>query len=122
MRSRENSKLVYFRNLEHQNLFGSISSFSRGKDSRGTKGGHWTERSEGSGWSDSGTPDSLFFAKQKATLKIKKFKTRHLSYLSSRSFSIYSTTSKTRASQCVFFGFPVFAFSASKSLQSIKPL
>ena len=32
---------------------------------------HWTERSEGSGWSDSGTPDSLFFAKQKATRKIK---------------------------------------------------
>ena len=52
-------------------LVGSISSFSSGKDSRGTKGGHWTERSEGSGWSDSGTPDSLFFAKQKATLKIK---------------------------------------------------
>ena len=51
--------------------FGSISSFSRGKDSRGTKGGHWTERSEGSGWSDSGTPDSLFFAKQKATQRIK---------------------------------------------------
>ena len=52
-------------------LLGSISSFSRGKDSRGTKGGHWTERSEGSGWSDSGTPDSLFFAKQKATQRIK---------------------------------------------------
>ncbi|MDY5915932.1 MAG: hypothetical protein SPJ93_11650, partial [Treponema sp.] len=65
----------------------SISSFSRGKDSRGTKGGHWTERSEGSGWSDSGTPDSAslqcklgtrkcyaflaFFAKQKATQRIK---------------------------------------------------
>ena len=39
-------------------LMGSISSFSRGKDSGGTKGGHWTERSERSGWSDSGTPDS----------------------------------------------------------------
>ena len=37
----------------------------------GTKGGHWTERSEGSGWSDSGTPYSLFFAKQKATQRIK---------------------------------------------------
>ena len=52
-------------------VVGSISSFSRGKDSRGTKGGHWTERSEGSGWSDSETPNSLFFAKQKATRKIK---------------------------------------------------
>ena len=30
-----------------------------GKDSRGAEGGHWTERSEGSGWSSSGTPDSL---------------------------------------------------------------
>ena len=54
-----------------KDIIGSISSFSRGKDSRGTKGGHWTERSEGSGWSDSGTPDSLFFAKQKATQRIK---------------------------------------------------
>ena len=58
-----------FKNNTKIILNGSISSFSRGKDSRGTKGGHWTERSEGSGWSDSGTPDSLFFAKQKATLK-----------------------------------------------------
>ena len=33
---------------------------NRGKDSRGAEGGHWTERSEGSGWSDSGTPNSLF--------------------------------------------------------------
>ncbi|MDY5682658.1 MAG: hypothetical protein SPG48_03780, partial [Treponema sp.] len=58
-------------------LIGSISSFlilNRGKDSRGTKGGHWTERSEGSGWSDSGTPDSLFFAKQKATQRIRRVK------------------------------------------------
>ena len=45
----------------------------RGKDSRSAEGGHWTEReigrfhSKGSGWSDSGTPNSLFFAKQKAT-------------------------------------------------------
>ena len=46
---------------------------NRGKDSRDAKGGHWTERSEGSGWSDSGIPDSLFFAKQKATLKIQNF-------------------------------------------------
>ena len=32
-----------------------------GKDSRGGEAGHWTERSEGSGWSDSATPNSLFF-------------------------------------------------------------
>ena len=50
----------------------SIWFLNRGKDSRDAKGGHWTERSEGSGWSDSGTPDSLFFAKQKATQNIKK--------------------------------------------------
>ena len=49
---------------------------NRGKDSRGTKGGHWTERSEGSGWSDSETPDSLFFAKQKATQRIRRVKAR----------------------------------------------
>ena len=46
--------------------------FSRGKDCKGAKGGHWTERSEGSGWSDSETLKSLFFAKQKATQKNKK--------------------------------------------------
>ena len=48
--------------------------FNRGKDSRDAEGGHWTERSEGSGWSDSEIPNSLFFAKQKATqnIKIKK--------------------------------------------------
>ena len=61
-------------------LVGSISSFSSGKDSRGTKGGHWTERSKGSGWSDSGTPYSLFFAKQKATQRI-KIKIRNLTFV-----------------------------------------
>lgn len=28
----------------------------------GARSGHWTERSEGSGWSGSGTPKSPFFA------------------------------------------------------------
>ena len=51
-----------------------FSIVNRDKDSRDTEGGHWTERSEGSGWSDSEIPNSLFFAKQKATqnIKIKK--------------------------------------------------
>ena len=48
-------------------LLAHAASLNCGKDRRSTEGGHWTERSEGSGWSDSGTPDSLFFAKQKAT-------------------------------------------------------
>ena len=72
-----NNKSIFFWSISREQnkyIIGSISSFlilNSGKDSRGTKGGHWTERSEGSGWSDSGTPNSLFFAKQKATQRIK---------------------------------------------------
>ena len=39
-------------------LLAHAASLNCGKDRRSAEGGHWTERSEGSGWSDSGTPDS----------------------------------------------------------------
>ena len=89
--SRFNEEYLIFKPWQGlEMLVGSISSFSRGKDSRGTKGGHWTERSEGSGWSDSGTPDSAslqcklgtrnamhfsLFLRSKKPPKEKKFKT-----------------------------------------------
>ena len=62
-------------------LLAHAASLNCGKDRRSAEGGHWTERSEGSGWSDSGTPDSLFFAKQKATQNIKKLKIEPDSFL-----------------------------------------
>ena len=58
-------------------LLAHAASLNCGKDRRSAEGGHWTERSEGSGCSDSETPNSLFFAKQKAT-NIFKIKTRYL--------------------------------------------
>ena len=49
-------------------LYGFVFLVSCGKDSSTAEGGHWTERSEGSGWSDSGTLDSLFLTGERSEL------------------------------------------------------
>ena len=62
--------------ISHQFLIGSISSFlilNSGKDCKGWRSQF---RSVAKEWSDSGTLKSLFFAKQKATQRLRRVKAR----------------------------------------------
>ena len=65
-----NGTLIFFYNFFEEVKF-EFPSLNCGKDGKHGEAGHRREQSDWEGWSDSGMLDSLFFAKQKATQKIK---------------------------------------------------